>query len=1747
MSGQDFVENCLLLDLETNERDEIFHIGAVYRERTLERKGRFSLSAALSELDELADSAGYLLGHNLLGHDLPCLAALAPHLRLLQKPVVDTLYLSPLAFPENPYHRLVKNYKLIRDSLNNPVADARLAASVFNDQWQSFAALLKTEPDVPAFYRFCFAGGGHPSLRSEGLREVFAAIGAAEITQNEAFAIFQRQVRGKACSTAVTAHSQAYPADPQTRPALAYCLAWLRVAGYNSVLPPWVRHRFHDVVPILKQLRETPCANPSCAWCQTTHNPCRQLARLFGYPAFRATPATQNGSSLQEAIVGRGMRDKPQLAILPTGGGKSLCYQIPALVRNFRRGVLTVIISPLQALMKDQVDGLAAKTGTMFAAAIYGMLTPPERGEVLERVRLGDIAILYISPEQLRNKSVTDSISQREIGCWVFDEAHCLSKWGHDFRPDYLYASRFIREFAARQQTPIPPVACFTATAKRDVIEEITDHFRRELGQELEVFEGGVERSNLSFEVQLINSAERNERMHQILAGRLPKPELGSAIIYAATRNETENIRDFLSKKGWRVEAFHAGLEAPVKRRIQEEFLSGQIQVICATNAFGMGIDKDNVRLVIHANIPGSLENYLQEAGRAGRDSKDAECVLLYNENDIETQFRLEGLSELTRHDISQILRGLRRAKRNKDNQVVITSGELLRDEEVQTRFDSDDRMADTKVKTAVSWLERAGFIERNQNNTRVFQGLPLVRNLEEAERKIALLGISAGRKKRWLAILQALFNAKLNEAMSADELAELPEFREREKVTGPLAISGDTQLVLRDLHAMTEAGLLKQGMLLNAFVRYKVGDHSLLRFDKVCRLEMAMLQLMQETEPEAEGWLDLSLRRLNQRLADEGQESLPELLRNLLKSLALDGKGLAGNRGSIEFRYFGQDHYRLKLNRDWPALLATAEKRRLVARVILDAIFAKIPANTPASGELLVNFSMDDLALALRGHLFLAGQLKDSLAAIDRALMFLHEQQVIILQQGLAVFRQAMTIRIIPEASKRRYLKDDFSPLEQHYKERVFQVHVMNEYARLGLEKIRQALDLVLAYFSTDRSNFIQRFFPGRKNVIDRATSQNSFHRIVDNLANPVQIAIVTAAPQENMLVLAGPGSGKTRVVAHRCAFLLRVKRAPPRSILILCFNRNAANTLRRRLFELVGPDARGVTVLTYHGLAMRLTGSSFAERAEGRRMQNDDFKTVIPEAVRLLNGQVELTCLESDELRERLLAGYRYILVDEYQDIDSDQYQLISAIAGRTLSDPDSRLALLVVGDDDQNIYTFRGANVEFIRRFQQDYQAKIHYLVENYRSSAHIIAAANALIMHNHDRMKTDTAIRINQGREQLPPGGSWEELDPVAKGRVQIVRVTEAGHQAAALVEELLRLRQRNPALDWSDCAVLARTRDELAPIRALCDQRDIPVIWAIDRDKTPPLHRLREIRQFMAELKSRHDELLSATDLLEIVDNHPGKNVFNPWRELLKKFLDDWREESGNAQQSPSYITEHLYENLAEQKRDQTLGTGIFLSTVHAAKGMEFPHVFVPGGWGYAKNPKEVEEERRTCYVAMTRAKETLCLFDRQDMPNIHTGLLQGDFICNRQPLTPHAPDDRILRHRYALLGMEDLFLDYAGRLPAQNRIHQHLAALMPGDSLRAAANGNFIGLHDELGNLVARLSKAAGETWKNRLASIERITVLALVQRLREDSGEEYRPLCQVDQWEVPLAEITYRADGNASDSTFEVVNILKS
>ncbi|MEW6219892.1 MAG: RecQ family ATP-dependent DNA helicase [Thermodesulfobacteriota bacterium] len=619
-------------------------------------------------------------------------------------------------------------------------------------------------------------------------------------------------MQDRVCATALEQLAAEMAASQESWPAMAYCLAWLRVAGGSSVLPPWVRHRFPEAATILRRLRSQPCPDPGCRFCQEAHDPAAGLATFFGLPSFRPRPAGPDGGSLQEAIVRHAAAGQPLLAILPTGGGKSLCYQLPALRRHQHRGVLTVVISPLVALMKDQVDNLQARTGAPSGAALSGLLTPPERGAVLERVRLGDVAILYLSPEQLRNRSAMEAIGSREIGAWVVDEAHCLSKWGHDFRPDYLYLARAIRDLASRCRQPLPPVQCFTATAKPDVLAEIVDHFRRELGQELTLFQGGVERENLRFEVFSVGRLEKQATTREILAERLAADGSGSAVVYTATRQGAERAAAFLTEAGWPAAHYHGGLDPVARRQIQEDFLAGRVRVICATNAFGMGIDKEDVRLVIHQDIPGSLESYLQEAGRAGRDNRAADCVLLYDEADIEKQFQLGAASQLTQRDLAQFLRGLRRAKTGPDGQVVITAGEMLRLETVDTAIDRTDRQADTLVRTAVSWLERAGFLERNENRTQVFQGRPLVASLEEARLRIRQLGCPRREQERMLAIMAELLASRSDQGFSADQLAELAPFasvagEDREAETA-------SQRVIRTLHAMAEAGLLQKNLM---------------------------------------------------------------------------------------------------------------------------------------------------------------------------------------------------------------------------------------------------------------------------------------------------------------------------------------------------------------------------------------------------------------------------------------------------------------------------------------------------------------------------------------------------------------------------------------------------------------------------------------------------------------------------------------------------------------------------------------------------------------------------------------------------------------------------------------------------------------------------------------------------------------------------------------------------------------------
>jgi ATP-dependent DNA helicase RecQ len=1732
----ELMAHTLMLDLETTRSGRIRHIGAILDGYVYEKKQGAGSATTLKQLDELAAEADYILGHNLLGHDFPILQSVFPKLQLLHKPVIDTLYLSPIAFPQNPYHRLVKDYKLVRASLNNPVEDAKLAASVFGDQWDSFQRLSKESPELIDLYRYCFHGSRFNGFSGHGLATVFSLLSSEIIDDSaRALASFIRQTSGHVCINAVKKKLPDIFADDTKRPAAAFCLAWLQVAGGNSVLPPWVRYRFPEIPTLIKSLREIPCGDGQCAFCAKNHDPDRQLHRFFGYPSFRATPMTKKGESLQRAIVLGCMGDCPTLGILPTGGGKSLCYQLPALVRYWRRGTLTIVISPLQALMKDQVDNLIKKTGTLFAEAVSGLQTLPERGEVFDRIRLGDTAILYLSPEQLRSIGVRNVLRQREIGSWVFDEAHCLSKWGHDFRPDYLYAARFIREFAKEQDQPVPPIYCFTATAKTSVIEEITTHFREELGQDLQVYAGGIDRQNLSFEVIPLTHAEKLQRTHELIQEHFDSSDdPGGTIVYAATRNATEEIRDFLHFQGMAAEAFHAGIDPKDKRDIIDAFVEGHLPVICATNAFGMGIDKENIRLVLHYNIPGSLENYIQEAGRAGRDLKPARCVLLYDLEDTKLQFQLGALSEVRRKEIARTLRALRRKKRNKYGEIVVTSDELIRDEDWPDLKELEPQFRDTKIRASVAWLERAGFLQRNNNLTEAFQGKPLVGSLDEAAALMDRLNITPPTKRLWLSLMQQIINSPEEGGIRADQLAEalFPEkavLQAIEKQTGQTA----AQIVISALHEMSDAGLLDRGLLLSATFRPKGRNNARKTFQRVCELENKLMGLLRVEDPDAEqgDWVELDIRRLNQRLTNEGYQTSPDGLRSILKGISYDGKGFAASTGSFEIGYLDRNRYRVRLKRSWQNIGRTIFLRQNVADAILRKLLEMAAKRAPGdgseiSGDVHIAFTSDELSAAIKSDLTLSVEVKKVLPAIERALMFLHEQRVIELRGGLAVLRQAMTLRLEKTAKGRNYNKGDYKPLAVHYREKRLQVHVMARYASLAIEKIARALTLVLDYFTLSRVRFINKYFEGDKALLDKATTAESYRMIVEKLRNPIQIGIVGCPVDDSMLVLAGPGSGKTTVIVHRCAYLLEVERIPARHILVLCFNHSSAMVLKKRLRALVGKVANAVTVATYHGVAMRLAGISIREMVGQHNEDKIAFDRIIKDAVNLLSGEKDIPGVAPDEHRDRLLAGYSHILVDEYQDIDKDQYDLVSAIAGRSLSEEDNQLTIMAVGDDDQNIYTFRGANIQFIRRFQEDYSQEVVYLTQNYRSSKNIISASNALIRANRDRMKGSHPIGIDFDRKYNHPGGRWERLDPVGQGRVQIISVQDTLCQAGYVKDEIDRVMAIEPSVKLPDFAILGRTKAPLANVRTVLEKSGYPFRTTLE--KGIPLHRVREIHFVLEWLMAKEKETCRTSELIEALAGMRQNRAYNIWWQLVDLFFENYREETSDSVLPVGRAIDRFYEFAAEERREKAIGHGIYLSTIHSSKGMEFPHVFIlDGDWGRQRRRAEWEEERRVMYVAMTRAEETLHLMKIPKRSNPFLNEIRGDYLSHKTYAAPTI-EAGARDKRYGMIGLSEVYLDYAGCFPREHKIHKSLCCLEVGESVFFSLNANAMEIHTAAGDCVAKLSNEGTHKWVKRVDQIYDLKVVALLRRNRDDPQEGFQNRIRADWWELPVLEAVY-------------------
>lgn len=390
----------------------------------------------------------------------------------------------------------------------------------------------------------------------------------------------------------------------------------------------------------------------------------------------------------QEEAIDKILNGQSTLVIMPTGGGKSLCYQLPALVFD---GV-TIVVSPLIALMKDQVDGLN-KIGIP-ASFINSTLSLFETQDRLEKMKAGDYKLVYIAPERFSSQVFMEALAQIKISLFAIDEAHCISQWGHDFRPSYARLGKVIEKIGN------PIVAGFTATATPEVKEDILKQLNL---KDPQIVITGFARPNLKFKTLNLSDGEKIS----FLLETVLKDKNSSGIIYAGTRFKVENILNCLEKSGLSVCAYHGGLDSELRRQVQEDFMSGRKKIVVATNAFGMGIDKSDIRFVIHYEMPGTLEAYYQEAGRAGRDGKLSNCFLFYHSRDRYLQeFFIKGDNP----PADSILEIYNFLISHEEDKILATYASLK-------KHLSED-LPEMAIGTALKILEKEGYIARSQERS---------------------------------------------------------------------------------------------------------------------------------------------------------------------------------------------------------------------------------------------------------------------------------------------------------------------------------------------------------------------------------------------------------------------------------------------------------------------------------------------------------------------------------------------------------------------------------------------------------------------------------------------------------------------------------------------------------------------------------------------------------------------------------------------------------------------------------------------------------------------------------------------------------------------------------------------------------------------------------------------------------------------------------------------------------------------
>ena len=1446
-----------------------------------------------TDFDAFISMCDTLCGHNIINHDMKYTA-------LRGNPtIVDTLFLSPLLFPKRPYHHLVKDDKLQVDELNNPVNDSMKARDLLNDEvaaWNQLSTdrkeiyyqLLKNTPEFDGFFEFIhYTSSNQQSL----LGRIFRV-------QTNWTQLILREFEGKVCSHAdFDMLVKQYPIE------LAYCLAVIGADDIFSITPAWVLRNFPQVVNVMNLLCNKSCGD--CDYCNQRLDAHRGLKEFFGYDDFR----TFDGVPMQQQAVESAIRGESLLTIFPTGGGKSLTFQLPALMAGRNTHGLTVVISPLQSLMKDQVDNLATR-GISEAVTINGLLDLIERATAIQQVADGTANLLYIAPEMLRSKTIERLLLNRNVVRFVIDEAHCFSAWGHDFRVDYLYIGDFIRELQEKKQLGQPiTVSCFTATAKQKVISDICDYFRSKLDLELKVFAANAERKNLRYSVLHADTADEKYNLLRslILGHNCP------SIVYVSRTRRTRELAEHLISDGIRALPFNGKMEAAEKVKNQNAFMSGKAQVIVATSAFGMGVDKKDVGLVVHYNISDSLENYVQEAGRAGRDPQmQAECFVLYADSDLDKHFILLNQTKLSISEIQQVWKAIKDLTTKRDN-VSCSPLDIAR----QAGWGEEVDDIETRVKAAIAALEDAGFIHRGSNSPHVFATGIAVKNMDEARRKLTVSPLFDKQSREEAArIIKSLISARATAEGRGAEAESRVDY-----LADILGMSKAT--VIRNINLMRQDGLLADTRDMQAWITKKT---SLRNLEIILKLEQFLLQRFGEES------FRINYKELNEEAKKEGLTySNIKRLRTLLHFLSLKGyihKREHSSSNSVDIR--------LQASRD--VTKARFERRMDICRFIVETLNAQRDISKETT---LVNFSVVELLqqfIANRQETIFADNEKPTIADVEEALLYLTKTEMVKIEGGFIVIYNTMQIgRIVDRRT--RYGKEQYRLLDEFYKQRIRQIHIVGEYANLMVRDYNAALRFVNDYFTMDFRKFINQYFKEeRRTQIDQNITPAKYNELFGELSNR-QREIIDDKQSKYIVVAAGPGSGKTRVLVHKLASLLLLEDVKHEQLLMLTFSRAAATEFKKRLIELVGNAAHYVDIKTFHSYSFDLIG---------KQGNLDEVKDV----VRLAAKMIEKGEVEPSKIAKSVL------VIDEAQDMSQDDFRLVQALIRQN-----EEMRVIAVGDDDQNIYAFRGSDSRYMQSLINQDGAKLYEMTDNYRSSKAVVDCANRFVKRIPGRMK-QTSIHSATGEE----------------GRVRTLK---------SLFEAEINVQ--------GSTAILTRTNEETMQVAYELEQRGLHATVAQSMGGFR-FGNLAEVRYFLKQLKQlgKNDDSSITKEIWQTakqrtLDTYATSTCLN----IMQHFFTDF--EITHKTYYRSDLREFIFESDIEDfivSDDKS----VFVSTIHKAKGREFDNVYLLSS---IPDVRDVED-MRVYYVGLTRAKRNLYLVTNPpiDYSLISIALNMHDVILN---------------------------------------------------------------------------------------------------------------------------------------------------